>query len=506
MGLCLPLAVLLGYFLAEPMDSGSLAVVIMVLAVLAVPLLMKWHHPLLVFSWNAFVTPVMLPGRPALWMLLAGIAFLFACLNRAVNPAARFLNVPSVTLPLVLMALIVIVTAKMTGGIGLRIFGSEHYGGKKYVFILAAIIGYFALTSRRIPVERAGLYVGLFFLSGITAIVANMVFSAGPKFYFLLDFFTPDGALEQATYQNSLYPTITRIAGLCYVGTAIFSYLLARYGLRGSLDITKPWRLILMLFALVAALLGGFRSVAIMFVLTFAVLFYLEGLHRTRWLAGLIGLVVLGCVTLFPFSDKLPLVAQRTLSFLPIKLDPIARQSAEASNEWRLTMWTHALPDVPKYFFHGKGYSIDPNEMYLEFGSAALGFAASTAGSMVAGDFHNGPLSVLIPFGVYGAIAFVWFLIVGFKVLHRNFQFGDPRLKSYNALILSAFVARVIFFFIFFGSLYSDLAIFTGLLGMGISLNGTEVASTSAEPEVSDFELNTEYNSSRPGIDLVSNV
>ena len=35
MGLCLPLAVLLGYFLAEPLDSASLAVVVFVLVILA---------------------------------------------------------------------------------------------------------------------------------------------------------------------------------------------------------------------------------------------------------------------------------------------------------------------------------------------------------------------------------------------------------------------------------------------------------------------------------------
>ena len=42
MALCLPLAVILGYFLAEPLDSGSLGVVVFVLVVLSVPILMKW--------------------------------------------------------------------------------------------------------------------------------------------------------------------------------------------------------------------------------------------------------------------------------------------------------------------------------------------------------------------------------------------------------------------------------------------------------------------------------
>ncbi len=64
MGLSLPLAVLLGYFVAEPMELGSLAVVVFVLVMLSFPLLMKWHYPLLVLSWNAAFCPAFLVGRP----------------------------------------------------------------------------------------------------------------------------------------------------------------------------------------------------------------------------------------------------------------------------------------------------------------------------------------------------------------------------------------------------------------------------------------------------------
>jgi len=43
-------------------------------------------------------------------------------------------------------------------------FGGEVAGGKRYFYLLLAIIGYFALTAQRIPRERANLYVALFFL------------------------------------------------------------------------------------------------------------------------------------------------------------------------------------------------------------------------------------------------------------------------------------------------------------------------------------------------------
>ena len=51
-GLCLPLAVLLGFLRAEPMESSSMAVVVMGLSVLVVQLLIRWHPPLLIVAWN----------------------------------------------------------------------------------------------------------------------------------------------------------------------------------------------------------------------------------------------------------------------------------------------------------------------------------------------------------------------------------------------------------------------------------------------------------------------
>src|SRR5437867_182161 len=208
MGLCLPLAVLIGYFLAEPMASGSVAVVVFVLSVLAVPILMKWHHALLILSWNACIAPFFLPGRPYLWMIVAFPSLVFGLLNRSVNPDRPFLNIPSITKSLIFLAGVVLITAALTGGIGLKSLGSSRYGGKGYFYILAAIIGYFALTSERISIERVGLFLGLFYLPALTALISNLAYAAGPNFYFLFDLFPAEAAMEQASADYAFGPTI----------------------------------------------------------------------------------------------------------------------------------------------------------------------------------------------------------------------------------------------------------------------------------------------------------
>ena len=68
-------------------------------------------------------------------------------------------------------------------------------GGKKYVFLLAGILGFFALTARRIPPHQAGLYVALFFLGGCVSVMGDLIAFIPRSFYFHL-FVFPAGFLR----------------------------------------------------------------------------------------------------------------------------------------------------------------------------------------------------------------------------------------------------------------------------------------------------------------------
>src|SRR5262249_47056974 len=143
-----------------------------------------------------------------------------------------------------------------------------------------------------------------------------------------------------------------------------------------------------------------------------------------------------------PNANRLPWVVQRTLSFLPAKIDPIARENAEASSEWRINIWKQAIPEIPNYLFLGKGYSMDPNDLYLSDQSAQQGKNPYDAIS-INGDYHNGPLSVVIPFGIFGTVGFVLFLVAAGRFLYQNYRFGDARLKPINTFFLAFFLTKV---------------------------------------------------------------
>jgi hypothetical protein len=135
------------------------------------------------------------------------ISLLISVLQRTLSRQSQFIKVPEITLPLIVLAVVVLGTAKLTGGFGLRMLGSDVYGGRKYVFIIGAILGYFALTALRIPPHRARLALALFFLGGISAIIGELYLVLPSGFNLLFWFFSPDSYASSMDVSGGLLVT-----------------------------------------------------------------------------------------------------------------------------------------------------------------------------------------------------------------------------------------------------------------------------------------------------------
>jgi hypothetical protein len=467
----LPLAVMVGYVLATPNSFNATVLIGLVVATLCVPILLRWHFVLLVSSWNMAVNLFFLPGQPNSWMALAAASLLIAFLDRLLSKVNRLIFVPSVSWALIFMVIVVVGTAQLTGGVGLRSMGGETYGGKRYFLIVIAVIGFFALVQQRIPLEKGRRYVSLYFASGATAMVSNLIYLLGPSFYFLYAIFPVENVMAYAVADITADP-IKRMAGMAFSGLAIVNFILARYGIRGVLDIKRPWRLISFILVVCGMLLGGFRSSFLLLAMTLTLQFFMEGLHRTRLVLTVALVTILAGAFLVPFAQKLPLPIQRSLTVLPINVDPIVKHDAQVTADWRFRMWEHVAGEIPKYLLLGKGCSLDPMDMYLVAEARKRGFYADYQSEMVAGNYHSGPLTILIPFGIWGAIAFVWFSIASLNVLYKNFKFSPPELKLANAFLFSYFLVRWTYFLAAYGHFAEDFCVFTGLVGLSISLNG----------------------------------
>jgi len=338
---------------------------------------------------------------------------------------------------------------------------------------LAGIASYFALTSRRIPPERAKLYVGLFFLGGMASLIGDL-YSLTPSWaHFIYWFFPP----TNADIFNQFELGQTRMGGIGNAGIMVCWWMLARYGIRGIFLEGKLWRSALWIFCFGVDFLGGFRSGIVAVAAPFILLFFMEGLHRTRLLPIVILSGILAVLIIIPLASHLPFTFQRALAFLPLDVDPAARQSAEGSSDWRINMWMALLPQVPHYLLLGKGMAISTQE-YNEMMGTTLGmttgsFDPSQDPMALSYDYHNGVLSVLLPFGIWGMICYLWFMFAGLSVLYRNWKFGSSELRTVNALLFALFLFEVLSFMSCYSgySLPVGLPYLAGRLGLSIALN-----------------------------------
>ena len=463
----LPLAVFVGMKLSGNMTTSSLAMLGFILLVLASPVILKWHYPVLIFSWSSSLTIFFLPGKPQLWMLMVAITFGIAILNRIIQKQPAFIPTPSVTVPLLLFGAVIIITAKLRGGFGVQALGGATQGGKPYYYLLGGLLGYFALVSQPIPKHRAKLYFSLFLLSGLVSVGSMLIYMAGPSFYFLYLIFPMGAAAVQAMSESS--GAIPRLAGLTVATSSVGYSLLGLFGIRGIMQ--RWWRVLLLLLVIALGTLGGYRSVLASFGLTFVILFIAEGLLRSPLFPGLLLTGALAFAALVPLSPKLPLPIQRSLSFLPLPIQQRVRADAEGSLEWRYQIWRSTLPELPKYVWLGKGYAINPTELYLAQQAELRRRGVHGQGQLLTGDFHSGPLSLFVPFGSFGTLAFLAFLVSAIRALYLNYRYGSDELRLINRFLFAYFCSRVIFFFAAFGALAGDFSTFAGIVGLSVALN-----------------------------------
>src|SRR5436853_3671599 len=87
--ICLPLAIFLGYIIAQPdpvRDYSTYVGVGLVLFILLLPLLLRWHRMLLLACWNGCTLLYFFPRRPDLFLALAWLSFIIAVLQFITNP------------------------------------------------------------------------------------------------------------------------------------------------------------------------------------------------------------------------------------------------------------------------------------------------------------------------------------------------------------------------------------------------------------------------------------
>src|SRR6266404_8765383 len=108
---CLPLAVFLGYSLANPLDITTYVVLGIVIMVMMIPLFLRWHHSWLITTWNMNAVLFFFPGRPRIGLGLCVISLFISVFHYILDRRRKFISVPSLTRPLIFLTVVVLITA-----------------------------------------------------------------------------------------------------------------------------------------------------------------------------------------------------------------------------------------------------------------------------------------------------------------------------------------------------------------------------------------------------------
>jgi hypothetical protein len=136
-------------------------------------------------------------------------------------------------------------------------------------------------------------------------------------------------------------------------------------------------------------------------------------------------------------------------------------------------MWDALLPQVPSHLLLGKGYAITMEDFEAMGSDTAFSTVdASQQGLALSSDFHNGPLSVVIPFGIWGVFAVLWLMVAGSRVMYCNFRYGDESLRTINTFLWAYYLCLLLRFMFLVGALNSDMFYFVSTIGFSIALNG----------------------------------
>jgi len=145
---------------------------------------------------------------------------------------------------------------------------------------------------------------------------------------------------------------------------------------------------------------------------------------------------------------QLPLVAQRTISFLPGDWDPEIEQMAGGKDEWREELRFWAAEMIKAAPWVGSGFALNIQETST---AAAMGERGGTIDVQVASyalgrSWHNTWLGYAadfgIPLSVIQAIIYIWVIVLSAKVFRH---YGNRSLFGVFALYLLLFTVRDLF-------------------------------------------------------------
>ena len=374
--------------------------------------------------------------------------------------------------------------------LNIKAAGGDTEGGKPAFLLLLVVFAYFCAINVATPSVKflsriPFYYVLLVAISNIPYFLTTAFPSLAPYLYVFSNNVNVNAYLESTSDISTKTEGIGRFGGLGPLGQAIQLYLICQFPLMTWLRPSRWWILILSLLSAVAVLATGFRNV----LFSFALISMVGTWSYYKWRSLLLVVAMAGGVFLLLFAssdglinlheNKLPLIAQRTLSFLPGDWDHDAIQSAESSDGFRKDIINVYVKEyLWKSPWVGNGFDINSKE----FNSLSALLASKQpkpdpaylqAKTFIEGKlFHTGWISLYDTVGIIGSISFIALGVIEiWMATHLVFGPKADRRSSlfpFYVWLLCNIVTTLASFFLVFGD-FGVAFPFLCIYGMALS-------------------------------------
>lgn len=298
-----------------------------------------------------------------------------------------------------------IVQAFVRNPSGLAILGweGEYVGGKEYVLFTLAALCYVTYSLIPTSLDELRKLMRVYFVL-ITASVA---------YNFLTNGFDLGQGAEVIDTEAVMGSRFGRYVG---VGSFISVMLLCRYSLTSI--VCSLWRLPLFICGVAGVLLTGFRE-QFVFLVIVAVAVHVIRRQYVSLLTGAMAamLVLLALSESKILKEEMPFGIQRSLAVVPfLDVSRNAKESAEATADWRVDMWRWALDEREDYITDrvwGDGFRIKTSDIMRETMLINRGLTAYGEQEFFArtGMWHSGPIECINRIGIVGLCVCTWLMM-----------------------------------------------------------------------------------------------
>lgn len=418
---------------------------------------------------SALILPFF-PGRPYLWEFAALLGWsglvVMVSMHQYSKEAVATLKKHRLILSGVALYCFVLVFLMFVRGFGFRLFGDDMMGGRFYFQQLTCAV--FPFLFCLVDLNEKTL-LRLFIIQcalSATYIISEFAFAVAPAgFFVILRFFELPGdaaAFSEKTKQFG----IRRFQALNVFSQGYILLTLVFFGLKDFVSRKSVFLIPLIALIFGIGMLSGHRYLILIVSVTLLFASYAQKFWRPLNIGVAVASALLSLIIIYQAADKLPLAAQRAVSFLPgIRIHNQAMDDGAGTFATRRILRKVGWDLVPQYLWVGRGFGMARYDFSHLWDPTGITLHVNQ------GRFYNGVIGLLVNTGLFGFLGMLIFLGAGtilaakiIRYLRRQGCHDD--FSRMCSLIASLWLANVVAFLIFHGD--SEFAMKTFALQGGV--------------------------------------